>query len=279
MARKARVYYEGALYHVIARGNNREFIFSETDIKRLYIEKVAKYIEKYRAKLYAYVIMDNHAHLLIEVSDEPLSKVMQLIQQTFTQSYNKMKKRTGHVFEQRYKAIVCDKDEYLLSLIKYIHRNPIRAGIADIDYEWSSHKEYVNYEPENCSIRFPLSMLSTDKKKAVEMYMEFVADDDTIEGDETYKIMPEEIALKKAMSRNKEDENSIVNIEELIATTEATHQIKFEMLKGRSKNREITRIKDEFVKKVVKLKLINQKQLSELLEVSEQTISRIVNKV
>ena len=209
MARKPRVHYEGALYHVITRGNNRDFIFRETDMKQLYIEKVVKYIEKYRVKLYAYVIMDNHAHLLIEVSDEPLSKVMQLIQQTFTQSYNKMKKRTGYVFEQRYKAIVCDKEAYLLSLIKYIHQNPIRAGIADIDYEWSSHKEYMNYEPKNCSIRFPLAIFSSDKKNAVEMYREFVADDDTMEGDEVYKIMPEEIVLKKAISKNKEDKTVV----------------------------------------------------------------------
>ncbi|MCG8541554.1 MAG: transposase [Clostridia bacterium] len=80
MARKPKVHYEGALYHVIVCGTNRDFIFSEADMKQLYIEKVIKYIEKYRARLYAYVIMDNHVHLLIEVSDKSLSKIMQLIQ-------------------------------------------------------------------------------------------------------------------------------------------------------------------------------------------------------
>ncbi|MCG8541555.1 MAG: hypothetical protein MJA82_16690 [Clostridia bacterium] len=83
------------------------------------------------------------------------------------------------MFEQCYKAILCDKDTYLLSLIKYIHQNPIRAGIANINYKWSSHKENVNYEPKNCSIRLSLSIFSSDKKKAVEIYMEFVAEDDT----------------------------------------------------------------------------------------------------
>jgi len=85
MARKPRIHYEGALYHVIVRRNNREFIFNESDAKQLYLEKVNKYVGKYNAKLYAYVIMDNHAHLLMEVSNESLSKIMQLIQQTFTQ--------------------------------------------------------------------------------------------------------------------------------------------------------------------------------------------------
>ena len=75
---------------MITLGNNRGFICYETDIKQLYIEKVVKYIEKYRAKLYAYVIMDNHIHLLIDGYDKLLSKIMQLIQQTFTQNYNKL---------------------------------------------------------------------------------------------------------------------------------------------------------------------------------------------
>ena len=82
------------------------------------------------------------------------------------------------------------------------------------------------------------------------MYIEFVAEDDTIEGEEIYKIVIEEVNLKKEISRNKESENNSINIDELIIITESTHQIKFEMLKGRSKNREITKIKDDFIKKV-----------------------------
>ncbi len=122
MARKSRIHYKGAFYHVIVRGNNKHYVFQADEMKKIHLKKIKKYIEKYDCKLYAYVIMDNHAHLLIEVSDIPLSKPMQLIQQTFTQHYNKINKRTGHVFEQRYKAVLCDKDEYLLTLIKYIHK-------------------------------------------------------------------------------------------------------------------------------------------------------------
>ena len=102
-----------------------------------------KYIDKYNGKLYPYVIMDNHCHLLIEVSKTPLAKIMQLIQQTYTSWYNRNYKRSGHVFEQRYKSIICDKDSYLLSLIRYIHQNPVRAKTADINYKYSSHKEYI----------------------------------------------------------------------------------------------------------------------------------------
>jgi len=80
------------------------------------------------SEIYAYVIMDNHVHLLLEVGIIPLSKIIQGIQQVFTQTYNRVHNRTGHIFEQRYKAILCDKDQYLLMLTRYIHQNLIRIN-------------------------------------------------------------------------------------------------------------------------------------------------------
>ncbi|MCG8500583.1 MAG: transposase, partial [Firmicutes bacterium] len=117
MPRKPRIHYEGALYHVIVRGNNRSSIFEKKENKAEYLNIIKRYKKKYSFKLYAYCIMDNHAHILIEVDKAPLSKIMQVIQQVYTQNYNKDYERTGHVFEQRYKAIICDKDSYLLNLI------------------------------------------------------------------------------------------------------------------------------------------------------------------
>ena len=90
MARKPRVHYEGALYHVITRGNNKEKIFGEENEKEEYLRIIKKYKDRYGFKLYAYCIMDNHAHLLIEVGNIPLSKIMQGIQQVYTQRYNRM---------------------------------------------------------------------------------------------------------------------------------------------------------------------------------------------
>ena len=106
----------------------------------------------------AYVIMDNHAHLLMEVTNETLAKIMQLIQQTFIiQHYNRIHNRIGLLFEQRYKAIIYDKDAYLLALIKYIYHNPKRAGISDINYQWSSYQEYKTYRPKKlkCIFHYP----------------------------------------------------------------------------------------------------------------------------
>ncbi len=118
--------------------------------------------------------MDNHVHMLIQVENIPLSKIMQLIQQTYTSYYNRKHQKTGHVFEQRYKAVLCDKDSYLLSLIRYIHQNPSRAGIGDINYKWSSHSEYVSGTKIHCEVDEVLKIFSESKGKAIQQYNHFV---------------------------------------------------------------------------------------------------------
>ena len=182
MARKPRVHYEGALYHVITRGNNKEKVLREESEKEEYLKIIKKYKDRYGFKLYSYCIMDNHAHLLIEVGNIPLSKIMQGIQQVYTQRYNKSKKQTGHVFEQRYKAFLCDKDVYLLNLVRYIHQNPLKAYIKDgIEYKWSSHVEYIDKSNRILVDKeFVLELFSDDRKKAVKIYMDFVEVEESI---------------------------------------------------------------------------------------------------
>lgn len=274
MPRKPRIHYEGALYHVIVRGNNKDYVFKSDEMKLIYLKKIRKYLEKYRGKLYAYVIMYNHAHMLIEVSDIPLSKSMQLIQQTFTQYYNKINKRTGHVFEQRYKAILCNKDEYLLSLIRYIHKNPVRAGIDDINYIWSSHKEYTECKSIYCDVEFPLNIFSNNKKEAIKAYLKFINEEENIEDENDYEYIPE-----KAVRNYKEELNIDLSYKEFLEQFIKKKDIKYEELKGRARNRNISKIKEEFIKTVIRYKILSQRELSEELSVSEQTISRIVNKV
>jgi len=176
MARKPRVEYPGALYHVMCRGNNGEYVLNKDEDKLIYLELVRKYKERYGFKLYSYCIMNNHVHLLIEMETVELSKIMQGIQQSFTQRYNKKYNRTGHVFQQRYKAVLCDKDNYLLQLIKYIHYNPVEAGIeAGLNYQWSSHNNYLKFKNDDLvEIDFVLGMFSEDYKKAHRLYEEFM---------------------------------------------------------------------------------------------------------
>ena len=129
MARKPRIEFEGAFYHVITRGNQRQKIFRDEKDYKKYLEILSEYKKQYKYCLYSYILMNNHIHLLLETQDFPLSKIQQGINQRYTMYFNKKHKTVGHLFQGRYKAILCDKDKYLLSLIKYIHLNPVRAKV------------------------------------------------------------------------------------------------------------------------------------------------------
>ena len=145
MARKSRVEFEGALYHVIARGNHRRDIFRDEADRETYLERIEHYRERYRCVVYAYVLMSNHVHLLIETGAVGLSKIMQGIQFSYTQRYNRRHRAVGHLFQGRYKAILCDRDAYLWELVRYIHLNPARMKHPQDPwkYRWSSHRAYL----------------------------------------------------------------------------------------------------------------------------------------
>jgi REP element-mobilizing transposase RayT len=148
MARRPRVHSPGLLYHVIVRGNHRRKTFLDDRDYRAYLDRLAHYRKRFAARIYAYCLMPNHVHLLVEVSDEPLSKLMQGLQQSYTQYFNRRHRKTGHLFQGRYHAIVCDKDEYLLSLVRYIHLNPVRAKLLRRPerFPYSGHREYCHAE-------------------------------------------------------------------------------------------------------------------------------------
>lgn len=179
MARKPRIEYPGAIYHVMVRGNNREEIFLQDRDKEKYLEIVKKYKEKYDFKLYAYTCLKNHGHMLMETAETPLSKIMQGIQQVYTHYCNKKYERVGHVFQQRYKAKLCENQAYFLGLIRYIHKNPLEAGLsANLDYPWSSHSSYLQPQKKSIvDVDFPLSFFGPKLKKAVEGYSFFMTDD------------------------------------------------------------------------------------------------------
>jgi putative transposase len=145
MARRPRLFAAGILYHVIVRGNQRQKIFTSDSDYRAYIERLARYRKKYDYVLHAYCLMPNHVHLLVESSEHPLAKFMQGVQQSYSQYFNLKHRKTGHVFEGRYKAILCQKDEYLLQLIRYIHLNPVRAGMVRSPerYRYSGDHAYL----------------------------------------------------------------------------------------------------------------------------------------
>lgn len=145
MARKPRVEFDGAFYHVIVRGNQRQRTFRDDRDRLTYLERLEHYRQRYGFHLYAYVLMSNHVHLLLQTSKVSLSKIMQGIQFSYTQAYNRRHRKVGHLFQGRYQAILCDRDAYLLELVRYIHLNPgrLKIPISPWRYRWSSHGAYL----------------------------------------------------------------------------------------------------------------------------------------
>lgn len=145
MARRPRVFAPGLLYHVIVRGNQRRKTFRSDEDYKTYLDRLDKYRTQCRVRIYAYCLMPNHVHLLVETGSTPLAKFMQGVQQSYTQYFNRRYRKVGHLFQGRYKAIICERDRYLQTLIRYIHLNPVRAKlvIRPERYAYSGHNSYL----------------------------------------------------------------------------------------------------------------------------------------
>jgi len=209
MARKSRIEYEGAFYHVITRGNQRRKVFRDDNDYQKYISLLAYYKERYKYSLYAYALMSNHVHLLIETHRIPLSKIFQGINQSYTMYFNRKYKTVGHLFQGRYKAILCDRDAYLISLVKYIHLNPVRAKTAKAagEYQWSSHGSYEKQKGnEIVDTDRVLRMYSEDKTQARKLYRAYIDDGIEVKKEDIYKtvsqrILGEEHFIDKVMEK------------------------------------------------------------------------------
>ena len=142
MARPLRIQYPGALYHVTSRGNEKKVIFKNDEDRRVFLEIFKEVSERFLWRCHAYVLMDNHYHLVIETLEGNLSKGMKHLNGVYTQRFNKKYRRVGHLFQGRFKAILIEKESHLLEVCRYVVMNPVRAKIANNpqDWKWSSYR-------------------------------------------------------------------------------------------------------------------------------------------
>ena len=144
MPRIARQFSQSDVYHIIIRGNDKQDIFYDDDDRFLFKDRMKESKEKFKYQIYSYCLMSNHVHLLIRVNKEFLSKVMQSLVMRYSIYFNKKYNRVGHVFQDRYYSKKVEEPKYFLTVCKYIHRNPEKAGIEKTEnYYWSSYKEYI----------------------------------------------------------------------------------------------------------------------------------------
>lgn len=168
MSRQWRIEYEGALYHLLSRGNEGREIFQDDIDRSFFLYLTSELSERFDMDIYAYVLMENHYHLLVKTHKANLKKAMHWFGTTYTQKYNWRHSRHGHLFQGRYKSIIVQNDAYMLRLSCYIHRNPLRAKIVNrlADYPWSSYLPYAygHAVPDWLEIKMILSQFGNQHK-------------------------------------------------------------------------------------------------------------------
>ncbi len=249
MARRPRIHYPGGLYHVIARGNRGLKVFRQDRDYRLYLKFLEEYKERFDFLLYAYVLMPTHLHLLIEVGEIPLSRLMQSLQFRYTRNYNLRYQSWGHLFQGRYKAILCEKDSYLIQLSAYIHLNPVRAKLVKdpSEYPWSSYREYLKGgKGEVVDSSFVLPQFSDNKGRAIREYVRFVKNQIPVgHREDLYQVrdqrfLGDEDFVERVVSERK-DGNSYsydLPIQELVSCVGSVFGISVETICSMTRNRE-----------------------------------------
>jgi len=218
MARKPRIHYPGAFFHVMLRGNGGHDIFSSDADRTHFNLLLQEGVERYKHRIHAFCLMDNHVHLIIQVGGVSLSPIMQNVSFRFTRYFNVHQKRIGHLFQGRYKALLIDRNSYLLELVRYIHCNPVRSGIVKNpdEYKWSSHTAYLGKVNISWLTRkLVFSQFAKNQTAAAELYVDFIqqgvaenhrrefhtgAHDERILGDDSFSEKALALAQQKSKS-------------------------------------------------------------------------------
>ncbi len=236
MPRKPRLHYPGAVYHVILRGNSGQDVFFDAGDRTRFFLLLQESVERFEYRIHAFCLMTTHLHLAIQVGDVPLSRIMQNIGFRYTQFINRKYERAGHLFQGRYKALMIDADSYLLELIRYIHLNPVRAGMVrrPEEYPWSSHSSYLEAAPRPpwLTADWALAQFAGQAGPAAERFKRFVNDglgeghrDDFHRGSFEGRALGDDTFIEQALLQAKEKRDADITLNQIIESVCFTYQL------------------------------------------------------
>jgi putative transposase len=178
MARKPRANFPGALYHIMQRGNNHNYIYEDTQDKRQFITIIGNLTHELDFKLLYHVLMDNHFHLVLLLGEDKVSMVMQLINARYTRYYNKRYSRVGTIYGGRFTGVLVTNDQQFFHLLRYIAYNPVRAGMVRYpgEYRWGSHAEILGGLPSIIALENLLGYFNADRSVALSAYIKCIDD-------------------------------------------------------------------------------------------------------
>ncbi|CVK20869.1 transposase [Sporomusa sphaeroides] len=180
MPRQARVKSESGIYHLVLRGINKQNIFEDEEDRKRFLETLDFYKNKSGYLLYGFCLLDNHIHLLLKEQAESVSQAIKRISSSYVYWYNQKYERCGHLFQERFKSEAVETEEYFLVVLRYIHQNPLKAGITKHirKYLWSSYQDYVKGSGIT-DIDFALDVFSTERTKAVALFKDYTSENNT----------------------------------------------------------------------------------------------------
>ncbi|SRR5712692_1553786 len=288
MPRPPRVHVPGALFHTIARGNGGQKTFIDARDYQSFLEALSELKKKTPFLAYAYCLMPNHFHLLIEVTQFPLSIIMQRLLTRYVKYFNFRHRRIGHLFQGRYKAILCQKDAYLQELLRYIHLNPVRAklGKEAAAWRWSSHQAYLGQvKGDLTDTGFPLSLFHRQLARSRALYARFVNDgvgmghNEEFYPSQTTPCLGEESFVDDYRDRVSKKIRVAAPAIELIPlerlATLSKPNVLLEMLRSPSQARKVTAARQDFVLRAVKMGH-RPSVIAAFLRCSPSSISKIV---
>lgn len=178
MARPLRIEFDGALYHVTSRGNERKAIFKDDSDRKLFLDILAQVTHRFHWLCHAYCLMGNHYHLVVETPDANLSKGMRQLNGVYTQAYNRRHHRVGHLFQGRFKGILVEKESHFLEVCRYVVLNPVAAAMVKHpkEWAWSSYRASAGLSPAmRClTVEEVLGQFGKRRKAAQKRYCQFV---------------------------------------------------------------------------------------------------------
>jgi len=254
VARPLRIQFEGAMYHVFSRGNEKRPLFHTRADREKFLEIIEAAHKRFGLVLHAYCLMDNHYHFVIETPHANISQAMQLINSSYNTHYAHTHERVGHLFQGRFKAILVEREEYLVTLSRYVHLNPVRSGLVERpeDYEWSSYRFFVSetggVPPVFLDVNSTLVSFSDDTTRARQKYVQYVMEgithgyDDPLKGTRMQSILGSDTFVEEIKEkfidaplpgRNKTTEGtedhacgkSVVTVEQIDQEIFAIHEV------------------------------------------------------
>lgn len=228
MARQPRIHLPGAVYHVMLRGNGGQDIFFENDDYTYLYGLLEEGIRRFGYRVHGFCCMRNHVHLAIQAGHIPLSRGMQNVSFRYTRRINRRHKRMGHLFQGRYKALLVDRDSYLLELVRYIHLNPVRAGLVrdPKNHRWSGHRTYIGQEDLKwMTVDWVLGQFGSRAGEARRRYAGFIAEglgeghrEEFHKGSDDARVLGDDGFIEKILSKTQIEGRKKIPLGKVIET-------------------------------------------------------------